>query len=270
MLIQWNNKQTLEMRWHDTPFAQTVARAFKHLQHVPLPWKPWDDSHWVNRTSLADIVAMFASRAKQLNIDIDSSLCLSKDQTYLNHLHTVYETLDKNNKQFAQHNWMEFHELIHRIERHPHDPSQTVNIDYRHYYGLLEQPMKKEWMTPGVQAQYGDVVVSWTELGKTPYDYWKDHEPNDIRRICQLVKPWVTLKPKLNIAYGPQFNPPDQELADFSHWWAPYETTWLRRWGLTEWTVAHQFMSIPVGRLPDMDTMVSWLEQGYHPIGVKL
>jgi hypothetical protein len=270
MLILWNNKQALEIRWHDTPVAQAVAKAFKHLQHVPLPWRPWDDSRWVSRVELSEVVDIFVGLAQELKIDVDPSLCLIRDQQYLNHLHTLYESVDKNNKQFTQSNWMEFHELIHRIERYPRDPSQTINIDYRHYYGLLEQPMKKEWMTPGVIAQYGDVMVNWTELGKTPFDYMRDGEPNDIRRICQLAKPWITLKPKLNIAYGPQFYPSEQQTAEYKQWWAPYEPTWLKRWGLAEWTLAHQFTSVPVGRLLDMDTMVSWLDQGYHPIGVKL
>jgi hypothetical protein len=88
MYIQFNNNCKVSMTLFDTPLKPVIEKMFKHLGPVPLPFRPWDHPyHQANIQSIEKLEIY----AKKLNIILDKSKCLIRDQLYFNHLHELYE-----------------------------------------------------------------------------------------------------------------------------------------------------------------------------------
>jgi hypothetical protein len=87
------------------------------------------------------------------------------------------------------------------------------------------------------KIKQGDVYVGWSELGKTPYQYWLEKEPNDPSRINGVIKPWSKLKPKLTVAMR------DMDLLDlpteFNEWWIKNKDEWCKQQKLEYWSTEY-------------------------------
>jgi hypothetical protein len=106
----------------------------------------------------------------------------------------------------------------------------------------------------------GTVYIEWAELGKSPYNYWLDNEPDDLDRMCKLAKPWLLFKPKLRIAtqYTDLLSTVDE---NFYSWWEQYESDWCRHWRLDAWPIEFIRGVIQVGTVKELDTMISLFQQ---------
>ena len=98
------------------------------------------------------------------------------------------------------------------------------------------------------------MLYYWTELGKSPYEYWHNGEPDNIDRMCVLSKPWLNLKPKLKIVLDSHDAiPPD--LTEFDAWFSQYKQQWCRHWNLQDYTHKEMFGRIPIGYVDDIDKL---------------
>ena len=88
-----------------------LKRGYKHLQHVPIQFYPWDNELKFNRSNIKDLVDTIVKSAKLLNVILDPLKCEQCDQPYLNYLHEVYERNYNGDK-----TWLIFHEHIHLLE----------------------------------------------------------------------------------------------------------------------------------------------------------
>ena len=43
-----------------------------------------------------------------------------------------------------------------------------------------------------------NLYLQWSELGKTPLEYWRNQEPNDQARLNTLAKPHITFRAKFS------------------------------------------------------------------------
>ena len=93
------------------------------------------------------------------------------------------------------------------------------------------------------------MYTEWCELGKIPYNYYRDNEPNDLNRLCELAKPWLKLHPKLCVALEPIDFLANRTLAGFATWWEGYERDWCKHWKLESHSLAQQFGVIVVGHV---------------------
>lgn len=240
------------------PLAVPLTRMYRHLQHVALPWRAWDNPY-----NAASDVAVLVHTGSELGITVSAEKC--KDQTYLNYLHCAYE--QKYNGDPA---WLDFHEHIHRVEQRI---KPMVVLDHREFCGPIQQPFQTSWLESAVtRVSPGTVFVRWAELGKTPFGYWRDQEPNDLVRLCELAKPWISLRGKIMVAFEDidyMHGVPEQQ---FQQWWQNWERPWCQHWGIESWSLFHQRALIPIGKL-DPDTLVCFqesLQQGHFPTHVLL
>jgi len=231
---------------------------------VPVPFRDWDNPF--GHLCHAHLVDQLAATAKRLAINIDSTPCLAQDQNYLNGLHKIYEQ-----NYTGQPDWLDFHELIHLCEKRKESSDGFLHIDYREKAGQLERSFDPQWCqytTTKIQA--GDVFVRWSELGKTPYAYWQDAEPDDARRLCELSKPWLKLRPKIMIALEDLNFLENIDSVGFESWWAPRESAWCQHWAIDTWGVSNIFGVIVFGQVPDLDQMITQLRNHQRPLKVLL
>ncbi len=263
MNIVFDNQDSIEIKLYDTPVKDEIHRLYKHLSKVPLPFRSWDNPFYKNNYKLADIVTSLVNIGKLLNIDVDSQKCLQGDQDYLNTLHGFYELHYKGDP-----TWLDYHDHVHLCE--PKQPATSFVLDHRHLAGPLIRPMNLSWLEHSTMTlNPGDVYVAWTELGKTPYQYWLDNEPDDMDRMCQLSKPWLHFHARFFVSLEHQDRLEGLDHKSFDAWWSTRSQIWCRHWGLDSWTLEHMNSAIVIGNV-DHTKLIDILEKPANPIRLQL
>lgn len=257
--LVFSNDKNLIVNLNDSVTANKLANMSKHLQRVPLRFCNYDNPF--SHTYKIVIKQLFES-AKLLNINIDGAQL--DDQLYLNALHEIYER-DYNGDKI----WLDFHESIHMLETmHSGKMPSTCSIDYREVSGSLDKKYSiQELQTCQTNFAAGDCFVSFAELGKTPYNYWQDGEPNNIDRMVQLAKPMIRLTFRFRIALSDiDRSISQQDQIAFDNWFKPYKNDWCNHWQLPDWTITQMNGGIKIGKINDVDTLIDNLKNNQVPI----
>jgi hypothetical protein len=266
MQIVFSDSTSVEMLLHPTALANYFQKTYKHLQYVPVPFREWDNPWYLTNLSYKDLVAKLALLAFKVGINVDVAQCLLSNQTYFNHIHTLYEQQYDGNPA-----WLDFHEHIHMCEKFHKADEKILHIDYREKAGPLYKPFEHDWLALGTtKLKAGDVFVEWQELGKKPYYYWHNKEPNDINRMCELAKPWINLTFAVKIALEDVDRLENIRVEEFNQWWSQYSDPWCNHYGINVYTVLDMFKAIVIGRVPEYQTVISQLTNNHTPVKVTL
>jgi hypothetical protein len=259
LTITLDDNSIFDIKLNSNPVGQYIEKSFKHLQHLPLPTKIYDyPAYYVNDKDL--LYTTLIDSAKKLNIDIDVSKLVN--QEYLNYLHEIYEHGYKKGTNV----WLDFHEMIHSIEKLNNGDiiDDQIIVNYRDAAGLLEKPFDRNYLQYAVQnVSAGTCYCRWSELGKHPYQYWLDKEPNDIIRLCQLATPWTILRPSFTIALeDTDLFLSKEELQEFNTWFSEYKDQWIQHWNLKSWDEKEMNSVIPIGEILDVSTFKEKIHKG--------
>ena len=253
------------MELYNNTTAERIVKAYKHLQHLPLNFRPYD--YIIKYKDNPELVAdALKTAAEKLSIDVDlTGLARSE---YRNNLHEIYE---KGYDGSAD--WLEFHEMIHAVEMLAEGTvKDTVTIDYRQNSGQLTKQFDRQQLADGVtKVSKGTCYCHWAELGKDPFTYWADQEPDNINRFCELAKPWLWFKPVITVALEDiDFKPSVERIDRFNQWFNNYQQSWIQHWKLDNWTIEEIFTVIPIGKLMNLEQFKLQIQQGSYPIGVGI
>lgn len=247
------------------PVADKIRTMYRYLKHIPLKFYEWDSPFYYKKVGSNRILDSLTKLGKYVGIDVDKELC-SRDPTYTNYLHQIYE-----NSYNGDPVWLEFHEHIHlyEISQNKRTLRNLILIDYREKSGLLNSKFEFEWSRFFVtKIKKGDVVVQWAELGKCPYKYWIDQEPNDIVRLCQLAKPWLELKAQFYIATEDIDFLSDMHIEEFESWWANWSTPWCHHWNIPKWGPNEIAGNVVIGKILEIDKVTNLVNAGVYPVGI--
>lgn len=261
MQILFENSTSILGHLNSSPVIPSLQHMFKHLKHVDIPFKAWNNPFYVK--SLSHLVYDFVKYAKVLGLSVSMDLCLDRDQDYLNELHKIYEQ-----RYDGSSAWLDFHEHIHLIESFQSDQKNNnfLEIDYREKGGPLQTSMQKDWLAQTqTQVCAGDIFLCWSELGKSPYMYWLDHEPDDVKRMCELAKPWLILKPRLCVALEDNNAIDKKDAHLFEAWWQPRKHAWCQHWKLDDWGLHDICGRLIIGHISNLPELISLLHQQIHP-----
>jgi hypothetical protein len=266
MKLIFSNNQEIELDIDNSPLGITYQKIYKNLSKVPIPYRPWDNPYYTKNLTYPELVNRLVEYAQKVSVDIDRSKCLAQDQLYFNSIHKIYE------QNYNGHpGWLDFHEHIHMCEVYFKEYNDLFCIDYREKSGLLEKPMDRQWLNnTQTTVQAGDVYVQWSELGKTPYTYWKNNEPNDIERMCKLAKPWLKLRPKIYIALNDMNKLKNIPCDKFSAWWKDYQYEWTEYWNIPSWNIENIFGVSVFGRTTQIKLLKQQLKNNAVPVKVAL
>ena len=221
-----------------TPIFEQVI---SHLRHVDIPFRQWDNPYMMSLS-----IQRLIDQAQMLGIEIDRQRCVVGNQAYFNFLHGIFEKNYDGNPV-----WLDFHENIHICEQRQ-NTHQFLNLNFREKGGLVEKPFNLDWLNASTtKIAAGDVFLVWSELGKTPYSYWCDREPNDIDRINELCKPWLKLRPKICMSLE------DYDYTttcdEFDSWWEKYHDAWCRHWQIAKWNLVDMESKLIIGKMSDTE-----------------
>lgn len=266
MHILFRDGTSVPVTIKSTPLASTLLQMFKHLQHVEIPFREQDSPFYLKNNTTDQLIDRLISFGKVLGIDVDRQRCIENDQSYFNHLHQIYE-----NQYNGDTRWLDYHEHIHILEDSKIGNQAVLEIDYREKAGPLEKKFDPNWLEDSSTfVNAGSVYIKWAELGKSPYVYWKNEEPNDISRICQLAKPWLKLRPKLLVAFNDIDFLENKRQDEFNCWWSQYHDEWCRHWNIESWSLENMFAAGVIGTCEDVNKVKQLLEEKIYPVRVML
>lgn len=246
-----------------------LKRGYKHLQHVNIPYKPWDSPSLYMKKDRQEHVKIFSECAAKLDIQINRDLCLQGDQPHLNELHKIYEKNYDGNR-----DWLDFHETLHILEldtRVDQSKYNYISIDYRELGGPLNRKFNYNLIQESVkQVSPGDIFIRWQELGKKPYVYWTDKEPDNIQRLLELSKPWINLPHNFNISLDEIDFTAGRDLENFKPWWSKYKTKFCEHYNIPDWDTDQMFNVLVFGKVQDYKKIQNLVAQGAYPTRIKL
>jgi len=266
MQIIFSNGNSVNLEIDPTPLGVVYQKIYKHLSHVPIPFKPWDNPWYKKNYSLLNLVELLDLYARRVGVSIDTDQCLQQNQLHLNYLHKIFEEHYNGSP-----DWMDFHNHIHICEQYHLPISKYAIIDYRHLAGPFVKPMHPDWTnSSSIKIKAGEVFTRWAELGKIPYHYWRDGEPDDIDRLCVLSKPWISMKPRILIALEDIDGLADVDVAQFESWWNRRRQAWSQHWNQPNYTVEQMFSSVIFGRISNYKLVVENLKNNILPTQIKI
>lgn len=265
MHLVFSNNQTVEIKLASTPLADVYQKIYKHLSRVPIQLRNGDNPYYSENMAHNQLVEKLVESGAKVGVTVDRDRCITQDQTYFNLIHKIYEQNYNGNT-----DWLDFHEHIHLCES-SYNKFKILHIDYREKSGLLEKQMDPAWSAGATtKIHAGDVFVRWAELGKTPYGYWQNLEPNDINRMRELIKPWIKLRPKIQIALEDIDFLQNIQVSEFESWWKDYSVELCSHWQVPSWTV-HDIFSVSVfGHVDDVKLIDHYLKNNILPTKVVL
>jgi len=226
--IVFQNKENqhipIEYHLHDTELADIWFHKIKHLKHIPID--PIE-SNLVDLSNLSEIYTDFCEFADLEPLDISNL-----NQKTFNILHKIYEenhhilSIKQNNEILYR-----FH---HSIHYHEERELHKTKIDIG--WGTKEGPLTSLYECNRYyesQLLRNHLYLPWSELGKTPLQYWKNSEPNNQNRFNQLCKPHLTFRAKFFIAK--QNIKPKDHPTRFKNWFKEYKKNWLLYHGIDKW-----------------------------------
>lgn len=248
-----------------------IMPAFKHLRHIPLQMP----SHDFSKTYKKDIIIKIFTLCKKARLPVTEKNLESYDQCYLNYLHKFYEKGFTNNNLLSDQEWMCFHEFIHLLEKMYHLQKNyiipnKISINYREKAGLVTKKIDidnyREYLEIP-EDKIGLVRVTWAELGKSPLVYWQDKEPDNIERLKELAKPWLYLRPKIEISIRNTEVDRPTEAELFNAWWTKYHDQWCKHYGISKWSYDDQKSCFVIGKLSSdsIGKLIEWQENSTLP-----
>lgn len=260
--IYLNNNDRYTISMESNSVANKLITMLKHLNKIPLRFDNFDNPY---RYKLNIVVDQLLTYADILQIKIDKDQL--SNQLYLNYLHSIYEKGYSGTVE-----WLRYHEAIHMLEViYANDVENLpVNIGYRELAGPLDKCYSyDELLNAQTQLRAGDCFIEFSELGKTPYIYWRDNEPDDFSRLCELAKPMRRLTFKIQIALHDR-NLIPADIDKFNAWFDQYKDRWCQHWEIPNWTAEQIVGVIVVGHIGNIGEFDTALSNGYVPTRLGL
>ena len=255
--ITTSNDNCYLIELENNSVSQNIMAMLKHLYRLPLRFGILDNPYTCTKDAAIKQLIEYAGK---LGIDVNPTELAS--QKYLNYLHSIYEKNYNGND-----GWLQFHEPIHVLENRALD---QVDLLYDERAGFLDKKYQfDELLLAQTKIFAGECIVGFSELGKTPYRYWQNGEPDDIVRLCELSKPMLRFHFKITINLIDKNTIPE-DLEEFNQWFSKYKAEWCNHWGIPDWSTEQIFGHIKVGRLLDFENFCLGLKQGHVPIKLRI
>ena len=218
----------LDYTLHDSIVAEKWFRQIKHLKNIPI------DEVESDLVDLSDLHSIYKEFCEFAGIKAQA-LPGVVPQAQLNTMHQLYEDLhEKLSRQKDNSALYKFHRAIHFYE--------SKQIDSKHNgighigWGVKGGPLEEKFNCNQFYEQSiikNNIYLPWSELGKTPVQYFNDKEPNEQSRFNNLAKPHITLRSQFFIAKNDL--EPLQLDKQFVDWFAQYKDQWFIHHGIDKW-----------------------------------
>lgn len=261
--IIWPDKKSVDFVLFDNELSNWYYKCVSHLKNIPLQFGPRENPLDITN-SKDDLRRSLVQHFDFFKISVDFQKLSS--QNYLNELHDHYlKNFNASQERIAQKKWLQIHDLIHLIECN-NSESGFIWMDYKESAGPLIKKFDRQFLKNSTTViKKGYCYLSAHELGKDLYRYWNDKEPNNIENICRISKPWLFLRPLIDIAIKNNEYKKHQDTV-FLSWLEKYRYEWCKHWSLSDWQPQELSAFIPVGYIEDIDLLLERFAKLDYPV----
>lgn len=263
--IIWSDQNSVDLILFDNELSHWYSRCVSHLKNIPLHFGPRENPLDVSQ-SIASLSDSLIKHFSFFNISVD--LVKLPFQNYLNQLHEHYlKNFDQSKGSLDQKRWLQIHDLIHLLESNNY-ASSFIWVDYKESAGPLIKKFNRQFLKYSTTViKKGHCYLSAHELGKDLYKYWNDKEPNDIDNICRISKPWLFLRPLLDVAIKDHEHKKHHDKS-FLAWLEKYRYKWCKHWSLSDWQPQELSAFIPIGYIEDIDLLLERFAKLDYPVKI--
>jgi hypothetical protein len=257
--ILWRGGDSVDLDLLENPLSDYYYRCIMRLKNIDLKFGPREnplDNTYNENILMKKLISNF----KELGFSVYSQKL--KIQSYLNELHDLY--FNNFNKDNNHRKWLEIHDQIHLLEENSEHRS-CIWFDYKELAGPLIKKFDRKLLKYATKTvKRGYCYFSAHELGKDLYKYWRDSEADDLKNICQLSKPWLFLRPLLDVAIKNSENNKHDD-PNFLIWFEKFRNGWCEHWGLEDWQTWELSAHIPVGYISNIDYLIDRFANNDYP-----
>jgi hypothetical protein len=267
--ILWADSRTVDILLEENPVADFYYSCVRHLRHINLQFNARQNPLYAQQVPREDRISELVEESRLVGLDIDVDKLGS--QPYLNYLHAVY--FDAARKPNFDPRWLTVHNNIHLLEEHDGNSRVFPSLwfDFESAAGPLIKKFNREYLKYSTtQTRAGMCSIRERELGKNPDLYRRHKEPEDIRVLCEQSKPWIDLKPVMNITIEDYNGLHNFNEDEFNQWFAPYREQWCKHWGITDWTPTEMYAAIPIGYVENLTQLTDCFAKLDYPIRLTI
>ena len=217
----------IDYKLHDTLLAIQWFSKIKHLHKIDIDVV---ESELEDVSNLDLIYKEFCDFAGLIKMPLRNL-----SQITYNALHKIFE--DNQDRLSGRRNngiVYKFHHAIHNAERGYGKSRSKLNVGWGVKEGPLTQYMNCQPFYED-SIKRNNLYLPWAELGKTPYDYWLNKEPNNQTRFNQLCKPHMTFRAKFFVALT-NIEKPTPFPNQFNQYFNQFKSQWLEKYNVDDWT----------------------------------
>lgn len=232
VVLRDGTKAQLNYKLENNPIAQQWFNKLKKIHRVPID-KVYShkNEHEYNETTVNQLIIEYL---EQLNKSIKLNYIYSNpiSSTDCNHLHALTVATQYNYSKEVRDIFHQLHRYIHTLEklRNPLRP-WTLQISWGEKEGLLKGKFDQSpYQYYQEEFQPGDLLLPWTEFGKTPWEFWKNHDADTPEHFFETCRPHQTFRVTCNLCTRNQpLTPFDDE---FAVWFSKYSEKWQKLYGI--------------------------------------
>ena len=228
-------------RLTDGSIPMMWMRKLKKIYRVPL-----DDDYtrYAGRLSEQQLVESIVDSFNQLNSMIHLGNRQITDVTLddCNWLHDLAVQKQNSYSYEIREIFHHMHKNIHLLEEiRGYYESPFLEVGWGEREGLMKGIFKEDPYQHYVPIVRGNLYLTWSEFGKTPYIYWKNKDDDDRDKFFRTCKPHRTFRMHFSLCIKDH----DQKTLEpeFYEWFEKYRDEWMQRYGI-DWTEFHQLNSI--------------------------
>lgn len=222
--------------------ASVWYKKVRHLNRVPL------SEHYTFKCRLAPLEKINQSIREDLDklnvlINLNYPIKASYCQEDCNILHAVTVSTQYNYSPEIREIFHSMHRDIHSLEYHIQ--KTKFNKIYAGW-GEKEGPLTTKFESLPYDLYQrsipGTINLIWAEFGKTPWQYWKDRDLDNIDHFLKTCRPHRTFRAQFSLCLWESSDSFDEE---FEKWFDSYRDFWQQRYGCG-WIPLYQWGGIPL------------------------
>jgi hypothetical protein len=91
-----------------------------------------------------------------------------------------------------------------------------------------------------------------------------------MQRMCQLAKPWLKLRPRIQVALEDIDTLTNIQCNSFASWWKKYHDEWTAHWNIQKWDIDNIFGVCVFGKITQTDLLKMNLKNNLFPRRIAL
>jgi hypothetical protein len=237
-----NNDHQISYQLADNPIAHSWFKKLKKIYRVPLDknYTTFVDVNITEQQLSAEIIDDIKLLNEKINLSYPIKEILTAEDC--NRLHAITVDQQYNYSTDIREIFHHMHKKLHVLETVIYKKRDSwLSAGWAEKEGLLKTTFDKDPYQYYVSGKLGNLYLTWTEFGKTPYGFWKDKDTDTADHFFKTCKPHLTFRVQFSLCINEINNYNFEQ--EFENWFDKYRKKWQELYN-TSWTPIQHYGGI--------------------------